>query len=303
VVLARAGLELVGAVDLDSERVGQRIATLVGGDSDSPVVVNSNFVETLENSGAEVVLLSTTSSFSEIRPLLSIALQASACVVSTCEELSFPWDRPGAQELDAEAIAAGRAILGTGVNPGFVMDYLPAVLTLPCTAIRSVKISRVVDLKRRRPALQRKAGVGLSHTAFLEAASRGAIGHIGLDCSARLLAMALGMEDAPLPEVHLQPLIDEGGVVFGFEQQVDVRTTVATIEMVLTMSMALEGEECDRIVIDGDPPVTVEIEGGLFGDTATAGMVVNSIPTILRAPGGLKTMLDLPPIGYWSELP
>ena len=49
-----------------------------------------------------------------------------SCVVSTCEELAYPFRKYPelAAKLDAEAKDGGVALIGTGINPGFVMDKL-----------------------------------------------------------------------------------------------------------------------------------------------------------------------------------
>jgi len=47
-------------------------------------------------------------------------------------------------------------------------------------------------------------------------------------------------------------------------------------------------------VIAGDPPMTVVVEGGTFGDTATVAAVVNTARRVGESRPGLRTMLEIP---------
>jgi len=71
------------------------------------------------------------------------------------------------------------------------------------------------------------------------------------------------------------------------------------IELALVMSMRLEEPEADTIWIEGEPPTRTVIEGGVFGDTATAALMVNAVPQVMRAAPGLKTVLDMPLAQGW----
>jgi 4-hydroxy-tetrahydrodipicolinate reductase len=50
----------------------------------------------------------------------------------------------------------------------------------------------------------------------------------------------------------------------------------------------------DSVQIVGVPNISLMIPGGIPGDMATASIVVNSIPKVLAAAPGLRTMRDLP---------
>src|SRR5262249_22766879 len=52
-------------------------------------------------------------------------------------------------------------------------------------------------------------------------------------------------------------------------------------------------ESYDAVRIAGNPPLSMKIAGGVHGDIATASIVVNSIPKIIQAPRGLRTMRDM----------
>jgi 4-hydroxy-tetrahydrodipicolinate reductase len=64
------------------------------------------------------------------------------------------------RKIDAMAKRARVAVLGTGVNPGFVMDALPIALTGVCE--RAGHRNRRVRMRIRRLPFQQKIGAGLT---------------------------------------------------------------------------------------------------------------------------------------------
>lgn len=302
VAMSRPGLKVVAAIDIAPDKAGHSLEELAGGDA--AVTVSDMAAAALSEGHPDVVLHATGSHLAQIADQIIECLDAGAAVVSTCEELAFPWGRDGAELIHRAALAASRAVVGIGVNPGFVMDLLPALLTMPCERVERVLVERIVDLTRRRQSLQDKAGVGMGLAEFEELAGRKAIGHIGLDSSARLIAHALGLQ-VSWPPVTLTPLVDDRGVVYGFDQWTGYPPTHGApgIELRLRMSARLEEPEVDRVSVDGSPPIRAVIEGGIFGDTATAALVVNVVPQILSVAPGLHTVLDIPRARPWKVCP
>lgn len=292
-------LDVVGAVDASPSFVGKALTDVVERDA-GVLTVEPSLEEALDHARPDVVLLSTSSRLESITLQVVAALESGAAVVSTCEELSCPWGRPEADLIADAAMRTGRGVLATGVNPGYVMDLIPALLSVACTRIQSVFVGRTVDLRRRRDALREKAGVGMTLDDFETRASVNGIGHVGLDCSGRLLAFAVGRTDADWPDVSIEALLD-GERVCGFRQRVsyDADDGAPSVELRLEMSMR-PSSEADRFEIVGDPRLSGEIEGGVFGDSATAALVVNAIPLVLAAPGRLHTVLDLPALHAWK---
>jgi hypothetical protein len=168
--LSRPGLAVIGAIDIDPARQGHDLGELVG-HAPTGVKVTSDAAETLSALRPEVVLHATGSSLLRVMPQIQTILDAGANVISTCEELAFPWaTQPQlAADLDELARRMGLTVLGTGINPGYAMDALPLMLTAPCTAVRSIQVVRVVDASRRRGPLQRKVGAGLTPEALRRA--------------------------------------------------------------------------------------------------------------------------------------
>jgi 2,4-diaminopentanoate dehydrogenase len=255
-----------------------------------------------------VAVLSTASSVEAVMPDLRQIIAGGGNVVSTCERLSYPWlSAPGlAEEINDLAHEAAVSVVGTGINPGFLLDALPVLLARPVVDPRHLRATRIVNTARRRPQLQDKTGAGLTVAEFQERAERGHVGHVGLAESAALVARGLGWEVvAGAIAEHLEPVIAETsvssdhvtvppGLVLGQLQSVklagpDGRTLTLTLRMALG-----EPEEYDEVIIEGDPPLHARILGGVFGDTATAGCTANILPQVVAARAGLLTVLDLP---------
>ena len=302
--LGRSDLHLVGALDLDPARVGRDLGEVLGVGT-TRVTVRDDAEAALAELRPDVVLHTTASFLDKIEGQLRTCIAAGAHVVSSSEELFWPFARDEAfsRRINAAAQEAGVAVVGTGVNPGFVMDLLPVVLGGVCARVDRVDVSRSVDAGRRRGPLQKKVGAGLSPEAFGEREAAGGFGHIGMVESARALAAGLGWEGAEVSETfgpHLATADHQtdhatvaSGDVAGIHQTAEVRVG-GEVRATLTLTMAVGAEDEDRVSIAGDPPLEVVVEGGTFGDTATVAAVVNAVPRVAAARPGLRTVLDLP---------
>src|SRR6266478_684438 len=234
-----------------------------------------------------------------------------SCVVSTCEELSYPYrTHPDlAAKLDAEAKDWGVALVGTGVNPGFVMDKLVVTLAAVSQRVEHVKALRIVDASKRRLPLQKKIGAGMSVDEFRGQVAAGVIKHVGLPESVAMVADSLNLPVDQITEtiepvvarerVQTEFLTVEAGQAAGVHQI--ARGLGAGKELVyLELQMYVGAKDsADTIELQGHPTIRLVIPGGSHGDIATASVVVNSIPVILDAPAGLRTSRDLP-IGFFS---
>ncbi|MFC7156966.1 hypothetical protein ACFQPA_16165 [Halomarina halobia] len=308
------GIEFVGGIDIDPTKVGRDLGRVVGLERDLGVDVTDDAQTALE-AEPDVVFHSTGSSLAAVSPQLTDALTAEADVISTTEELSYPWWDPDnrglASELDETAREHGVTCLGTGINPGFAMDTLPAVLSTPCQVVQSIRVERVQDAAQRRRPLQEKIGAGLDVETFeREIATAG--GHVGLSESTAMLADALGWT-LQTTERDIEPVIaDERvrsdyvtvdpGAVAGIRQRVrGIVDGDAVIELDLRMYLDAPDPH-DRIRITGRPPLDVVVAGGFHGDRTTPAIVVNVVPRVRAAAPGVATMLDLAVPSYTRAL-
>ncbi len=308
-VVERPGLELVGGVDIDPVKVGRDVGEVIGLGRTLGYPVDKTLDQLLERTGADVVIHTTRSYFDLFRDQILEILAAGLDIVSTSEELSFPWldHAKTAQEIDAAAIAAGKTVLGTGVNPGFLMDALPLFLTSICQHVERIDVRRVVNASLRRGPFQAKIGSGMTVEAFGAKMAEGRMGHVGLPESMAMLFDTLGhklvdYQSAVEPVVADEPIKTDyfavqPGQVRGLKQV--ARGYSEDGEFVtLTFIAALEaGEDGDTIRITGRPPLEVKLQG-TNGDLATVAIAVNAVRRVKEAAPGLVTMRDLPIVTY-----
>lgn len=302
----RVSLQLVGAIDNDSAITGQDIGTLAGL-SPLGVKVTADMSEVLGKKDVDVVVLTTTSSLVQTRAQLRQLLPYGVHVVSSCEELSYPWatNPEAAAEIDQLARDNEVAVLGTGVNPGFLMDFLPIVMTGVCRNVRKVTVERIQDATLRRVPFQKKIGAGLSVQEFQDKVKAGALRHVGLTESIHMIAACMGWklektEDVISPilaerQVRTGAMVVKVGDALGVQQL--GRGMAAGEEVVSLVFRASIGEPNarDRIVIEGEPNVDLCVQGGVHGDVATCAILVNAIPSVMQARPGLRTMIDIEP--------
>lgn len=293
--LAR-GHRIAGAFDIDPAKVGQPLSTLLRHPAAPAEVRIASPDATALAVHADVALHSTQSRLSQVRSQLESLIDLGVHVISTCEELAFPWHHHSgdAAALNERAHARGVAVVGLGVNPGFVMDVLPVVLTSPCHAITGITVQRIVDVGRRRRPLQQKVGVGLTVDAFREGVAAGRLAHVGLPESVAMIADAMGWTLGAIDET-IDPVVGTDRRVVGLHQRCrGMRDGAAAITLDLTMAVGAKDQR-DTVAVDADPPLRLELPGGVQGDQATCAIVVNAIPQILAAPPGLRVATELPP--------
>ena len=301
----RSGLELLGAIDIDPVKVGEDVGSIIGLDAPLGFSVANSIDDIAGQIEADIVIHTTSSFFPEFKPQILEILDAGYDVVSTSEELSFPWltHHEEGSEIDNAAKKAGKTVLGTGVNPGFLMDSLPVCLTGICEQVEHIDVQRVIDASARRKPFQVKIGSGLSAEEFEERMKTGRMGHSGLRESADMIFHSLGRKMASY-ESSVEPIIaDETtetehlsvqpGLVIGLRQVATAKTETHEF-LKLTFIAALDAEdEKDTITIVGTPSLEITLKG-TNGDLATAAIAVNAIPRVVEADPGLVTMNDLP---------
>lgn len=307
----KSAIEICGAIDTDPAKVGRDLGDVVGA-ADAPwgVKISADAKDVLEQA-ADVVIHSTSSALPKVMDQLLACLEAESCIVSTCEELSYPYRTYPelAAKLDAAAKDWGVALVGTGVNPGFVMDKLLITLAAVSQRVEHAKALRIVDASKRREPLQRKIGAGMTVEEFREKVAAGIIKHVGLPESVAMVADSLNLPVEEITEtiepvvaqqrVQTEFLTVEAGQAAGVHQIArGLHDGKELVYLELQMYVGAK-DPADSVELKGHPNISLIIPGGSHGDIATASVVVNSIPVILDAPAGLRTSRDLP-IGFFS---
>jgi 4-hydroxy-tetrahydrodipicolinate reductase len=309
-VVERGGLKLVGGVDIDPAKAGKDLGLVIGLGQPLGCVVTEKLSQTLAQTPADVVLHTTSSYFELFMDQIIEILQTGLDIVSTAEELSFPWlaNAEQAAQIDAAARRAGKTVLGTGVNPGFIMDALPLSLTAICQEVHHIEVTRVIDASARRGPFQAKIGSGLTVEQFQARMAAGRMGHVGLPESVGMVFDTLGKKLVSY-QAQVEPVITEkpvetehfrveAGQVIGLKQVARGYSDDGEF-MTLTFVAALAaGEDGDTIKISGKPDLEVRLKG-TNGDIATVAIAVNAVRRVRNAEPGLVTMRDLPLVTAW----
>ena len=299
-------LNLVGAYDIDPRKLGKDLGAVIGLDHTTGIRVSADLDRVLAED-VDVAIHTTSSYLKGAYPQIESVVSHGVDVVSSCEELSYPYvvDRQLSARLNLLAKKHGATVLGTGINPGFLMDALPIALTAPCESIRRIKISRRMNAATRRIPFQKKVGAGLTEGEFQSAIKNHQIsGHVGLEQSVSMLADAIGWKLNRVEIGRVEPVIAEkatnegyiripAGRVVGVKQS--ARGLVGGRPLIELNFAAYVGseEEYDQVEIDGTPPVNCRISPCVHGDHGTVAMLVNMVPKVVSAPPGLLTMKDM----------
>lgn len=310
-IAAREGITTVAAVDKNPDLIGQDLGKLCGR-TPSGVIVKENVAAALDATSPDVVVLSTVSDLMRISQQIQEIVEYGIPIVSTCEELSYPWDcNPDlANQMDEWAKDNKVAIVGTGVNPGFLMDSLPVFLTAVCQDVQAIKIKRYQDAQFRRIPFQQKIGAGLDLAAFESKKQAGTLRHVGLTESMQLIANRMGWQLDKTEDI-IEPVIAEETIktatlsVAKGDALGVMQTGRAYVGDELKISLQFKAaigvpESFDEVIIEGTPDIKSKIAGGVNGDIATCAIVINAIPQIIRSTPGLKTMADIPLVAYFS---
>lgn len=305
-LLKRNWIRIVGAVDPDPKKVGKDLSEVLGLKERLGIPVLGNIGEL--NIAGDVAIHATTSYLERAYPQIVELIKRGLNVISTCEELSYPYvvSDELSKNIDELSKKYGVTVLGTGINPGFLMDTLVITLTSVCQDVKHIYVERIIDAAKRRLPFQIKIGAGLRVEEFKEKIARGEItGHIGLKQSIAMIADALGLKLESIEEEPAEPVIAEKeikshfisvrpGLVAGLSQR--AHGILGNKQLVTLAFKAYIGasEEYDSITIEGTPTIYQKITPCIHGDAGTAAIIVNMIPKVVNAQPGLKTMKDMP---------
>jgi len=302
----RPDIEVVGAIDIDTSLVGRDLGEVASIDDKLGVLISAEADAILSQTEPDVVFLAMSSSLRVVYPEVVKCIEAGANVISTCEELAYPYRKEPqiSPDIDKKARDKGVTVLATGVNPGFVMDAWPLFMTGVCQQVKQIKAVRVQDASSRRGPFQKKIGAGCTLEEFNKLVASGTLKHVGLPESIAMIASGLGWELDEITE-SIEPVVAISRVKTDFvtvepEQAAGVRQVGRGIrardELITLEFEAYVGapESYDAVYITGTPNLEVVIKGGTHGDVATAAITVNCVHRVMDAPAGLLTMRDLP---------
>ena len=306
---SKEGIEITGAVDKDPNKVGRKLKEIFNLTNHEEVIISDDLDKVLKN--GDIVLLAIDSFVEGVYPYIEKILRAKKNCITIAEEMAYPYTASMelSEKMDKLAKEMGVSLLGTGVNPGFVLDTLVIVLSAASRKIEKIKAVRVNDLSPFGTTVMKTQGVGTSPEEFLQGLESGEIvGHIGFKQSIALVAKALGIEIDEITESR-EPIISsvyrkteyaevKPGMVAGCKHiAVGKRRGEDIIIMEHPQQVLPELENVntgDYNEITGDPNMNMKITPETPGGVGTIALAVNMIPQVISAAPGLKTMLDLP---------
>ena len=310
-VLEKAGLDLVGGIDMRADYLGKDLGDVLGAGRTLGVAVTNDPSKVLDPAKVDVVVLATTSWTKEQMPDLRRILTAGIDCISIAEEMASPEAQSPelAREIDALAKANGVTILGTGVNPGFVLDLLVVLLSGVCHHVERIEASRVNDLSPYGPTVMKTQGVGTTPEEFAKGLADGTIvGHVGFPESIRMISDALGLGVDRIEQTR-EPIVSKvyretshvkiaPGMVAGCAHTaIGYASGKPVVKLVHPQQVHphLEGQGTgDYINVYGKPEIHIATGPEIAGGIATMGIAVNMIPHVVAASPGLKSMIDLP---------
>lgn len=311
-IAQRSGIKTVAAVDKNPTLVGKSLHDLQES-LDNQVVIYQNLSDVLEKHQVDVAILTTVSDMERITPQIEEIVGFGIPVVTTCEELSYPWDTSEelSNRIDQAAQKHEVAVVATGVNPGFMMDALPTFLTAVCQDVEKIEVRRFQDATYRRIPFQKKIGAGLTLEEFEERKQNGTLRHVGLAQSMQFIAHKMGwkldkVEDIISPVVASENIAANGSMAIPKGNAAGVcqigRAYVNGEEKITLIFQAAikEPESYEEVSIKGTPDITSRIGGGVNGDVATCAIAVNAVAQIVHAKAGLRTMADIPMVSFFS---
>jgi 4-hydroxy-tetrahydrodipicolinate reductase len=310
-VLDAPGVELVAAYGKRPERVGMDVGRAIGLERDLGIAIDANLSAAAERTQPDVAIQATCSTLDDAWPEIAVLLRNGVSIVSIAEEMAYPAYRSPAiaSEMQALARANGAAVVGTGINPGFVLDLLVVTLTGVCSAVDAITATRINDLSPYGPAVLSAQGVGLTPDAFEAGLNEGTVtGHVGFPESISMIAAALGCTVERI-EQTIEPLVSEvrretpfvtvepGCVAGNCHTAVAYRGSEPFITLVHPQQVRpeLAGVETgDSIEIAGTPSLRFAGSPEIPGGEGTVAVAVNMIPRILAAAPGLYAITELP---------
>jgi len=316
-LLKRKNIEVKGVVDIDPQLIGKKLNEFTDTEIELDLEIESELEDLLSKEKVDLVIIATSSSLEKVSPLIKQAVNSGSNVISICEELSFPFQQYPkiSEELDVLAKSNNVTIVGTGINPGYLMDLLPIIITAPCQNVISIKVTRMMNSAKRRESFQRKIGTGLTPKEFHRKISQKEItGHVGLTQSIQMISAALGFQYDEIIEFPPKEVITEKefttnygekipkGYVCGLQSRAIAKKGEKELIFLDFIAYAGDHEEYDSIEINGIPSLQQKIIGGVHGDVGTAAMVTNLIPKVIDAKPGLLTMKDLPVPCYTENI-
>lgn len=311
-LLKKDGVDIVGGIDI-GDKIGKPLHEVIGVEPSPRADIRVGTAEDyITEKRADIVLLCTDSYTATSFDKIKLIVENKMNVISSAEEMAYPQAQSPdlAKKLDDLAKENGVSILGTGINPGLIMDLLVVMMTGCCEEVNHITARRINSLSPFGKAVMEEQGIGMAVEDFNRGVKEGTVaGHVGFPETIQMVADAIGWKLDGEIEQTMEAIVTDvdriapygeakagevAGVAMNGYGKVDNE-----VKIVMEHPQQIEPEQVnvqtgDYVIIEGTPNInmanTPEVEGGI----GTIAMCVNMIPQVINADPGLKTMLDLP---------
>ena len=312
-LLSRKGVDIVGICDTHPDKLGKSLYELLSlPQSDRPdAVVTADIGELLGRKPLDICIIATNSFTREVYSKIMQVVDAGVNVITIAEEMSWPWAQSPelAREMDDLAKARGVSILGTGINPGMMMDLLAVFLSGCMTQVDHVHCERINSLSPFGEAVMHEQGIGLTQEAFQQGVRSGSLaGHVGFAESSGMIAAALGFDIDHFKQ-QMRPIVTQvdrksphgfaaagqvAGVHMSAQASTDNQEKISLVHPQQIEPQMAGVETGDYVMLQGLPPINMAIRPEVDGGIGTIAMACNMLPFVVAARPGLLTMLDMP---------
>ncbi|MEU4233243.1 hypothetical protein AB0F17_53915 [Nonomuraea sp. NPDC026600] len=311
--IVERGYDLVGAVEVN-DLVGQPLSAIVPGAKEGAIVHASP----AEASGTlpDVAVLAATVPTTVAVELARELLAAGVNVVALPAELFDP-EQSWQPELDALGKKTGATLLATGVQDTWWV-HMPALAAGSSSNISRIAVEHVVDVNTLSMDVASFLGIGRppdatsasgpqpyvagEGEAVLGAALQEAARLIGLTPTCTTLSAEPVLAGEPVRWTAGNRTIMPGRII-GTKERTLIETAqgVALEGTLHTVILTDDQQPSDRLTIDGTPRLVLE-HRPFPGEQITNIAVLNRIPDVIVAPGGVMGASQLPAARPWLGL-
>jgi len=310
-LLKKKGVDIVGVAGRGAKLGKSMYDYIKTPRGDRPDVIIGTPEEVIKEKSADVVLLCTDSFTRNAFERIKFILERKINCITSAEEMAYPQAQEPelAKQLDEIAKANGVSVLGTGINPGLIMDLLVIVMTGCCETVDHITARRVNSLSPFGPAVMEEQGIGLTVEEFKKGVETGKLsGHVGFPESIRMITDAIGWKVEKVTQT-MDPIVTDVDrkAPYGFAKAGDVAGCAmkgygyvdGEIKIEMDHPQQIEPEQVgvqtgDYVIIKGNPNINLVNSPEVPGGIGTIAMCVNMIPHIINARPGLHTMITLP---------